>query len=150
MKWPFGEREAGGVRVPAPSRSDPKEEILQGCWKVENMIYVNSSTLPTLGSALALETVDVERRICALSTYLRADVIHTLSATMSNYLPTLIDTYLRAALSGAREETKFNEQVNIILESTLKVLQAVKSDNVQAMEAQSLFLESKFGGSDLE
>lgn len=153
MKWPFGERGETTSQAPrgeVARGSNPRDEILQGCWRVENDIYINSSTLPTLGAALALEVVDTERRICSLSTYLRADVEHTLSATVNNYIPTLLSTYLRATASGAREDEKFNEQIQVILESSVKVLQAVKNDNIQAMEAQSLFLDSKFGGSHLE
>lgn len=128
---------------------DTPEEIQVLCHNVEAKIFGLADVLPTMGTVLSLRVVDLEREVLGLSKTLDGSTRYMMRHMLSDYLPSLIDAFVLASRSGIRDEKEFSEQVSVMVGSMEEVLEAVATDNARALTAQGVFLENKFGGSDL-
>lgn len=135
--------------VAAVSPKDTPEEILSKCRMAEAKILSFADILPPSGTILVLRVIDLEREVISLSTHLDGSTRYTMHQILADYLPAMVEAFVRAARSGVRDDDAFDDQAAILVGSMEDILEAVRTDNERGLVGQGIFLENKFGGSDL-
>ena len=148
----LGERRPEEIRqevVATVSSVDTPEEIQVLCRKAENKILGFADVLPVSGLILALRVIDLEREVLSLSKDLDGSTRYMMRQMLADYLPSLVDAFVLSVRSGSRDDKSFDNQVAVMVGSMEETLRDVHDDNIRGLAAQGIFLENKFGGSDL-
>lgn len=152
MKWFFGNNEnKNSVIIPASEKKDDSNEtIIDYCNIMEINLLAKANHLPARAIVLALNIIDEEKKILTLGKNLSNGNLYTLRQTMNDYLPNLINSYILAKNSNdENSDHKIISQLEVMNRSINEIMIAVQYDNQSALDAQSTFLDNKFGGFDL-
>ncbi len=144
-----------GQPTPAPSASacdDSTPALRRKHAEVIRVVNRLGGELPTLGTVLARRITDAVGAVIT-----RADVDHldphariTINAMLTDYLPRALGTYVASARAGHDDQTALLGQLHALYESAGTILAATQANDIQALEVQSIFLSTKFSGSDLD
>lgn len=147
----FGiEREATPSPQPAEPARDRRAALPSLLGEADAWLTARSHLLPLEALLLAWRTVDLTQEVLALATHLDHGTLLLLDRTHQDYLPKLLKAYERAHQSGSASPQALVADLQLITESILQVREAVATENQRSLQAQSRFLDKKFGGSDLE
>ncbi|MFC8596839.1 hypothetical protein [Isoptericola sp. NPDC057191] len=148
---PVAERVNTAVRP-----DDDPAALLAQVGVVECEIDRLGGVLPAEGTVLARLVTDGARQVLRSAHEDRLD-IHgrvALNALLRDYLPTTLTRYVSARRAGgdagaAAWDAQLADQLEAMRESVQQSLAAVLDDDVRGLEAQGIFLRTKFAGADL-
>ena len=136
------------------SRERTHAVLLERVGAVEAEIDSLSGRLPTDGVVLARLVTDAARGLLHVTRDGHLDVhAHiALDQALNDYLPTTLTRY-EAARSGSgtthERDAQLVEALDTLRGAVLESLAAARDDDERALEAQTLFLRTRFTGSDL-
>lgn len=136
----------------APSREDTPEELERSRQRLVREINSASGDLPPAGTVLARRITDLVGETVALGRD-RGLNVHariSLDAILTDYMPTTLRSYAAAARAGHDGEDQLREQLTALHEAARDLLESVRRDDINALEAQGAFLRAKYTGSDLD
>jgi hypothetical protein len=113
----------------------------------------SAGNLPAEGVVLARQITDLADEV------LRQAEVHpmniharvSLNAVIRDYLPTTLRAFVAASRSDTSDAPgrQLTEQLVVLRDSVRDTVAAQRDDDVRALEAQGIFLSTKFAGSDL-
>jgi hypothetical protein len=152
-------RPAPGSSQPADSDDSPAA-LRTALWRTVRFINASSGRLPAEAVVAARRITDTLAEIIDTSELRPLDVYVVIStkATMDDYLPTTLRSYLavdpslreRLRADGGTPAESLLDQLAVLQDSASAVLQAAHSQDVDVLISQGNFLRTKFSGSDLE
>ncbi|GII99921.1 hypothetical protein CLV28_2999 [Sediminihabitans luteus] len=113
----------------------------------------SAGSLPPEGVVLARQITDLTGEVLRQSE-VHAMNIHarvSLNAVIRDYLPTTLRTFVAATRADTSDAParQLTEQLVALRDSVRETVAALRDDDVRALEAQGMFLSTKFGGLDL-
>jgi hypothetical protein len=156
-----GQVELGNRTAQAePVDEDSPAELLRSVFGVNRFINQNSGQLPGRAVVAARRLTDTLREIIDTAEVRPLDVyvVVSVKATLTDYLPTTLRSYLAvepaartrpAGPSGTPTEL-LTEQLDSLQSSADAVLVATREHDVDALINQGRFPRTKFSGSDLD
>lgn len=139
--------------APPTPEDDDVASLLRHNQSLVLEINQSAAHLPALGVVLARSVTDTVRRVLTSpeANLLDISVRVAIFGVLTDYLPGTIRTYVGAvrAGGGADADDQLVEQLTALRGSVEELAEASRQRDVQALQVQGRFLESKFGGTDL-
>jgi len=148
-----------------PAQTEPEDDdsptaLIRTTFAVNRVINQNSGQLPGRAVVLARRLTDTLREIIDTAEVRPLDVyvVVSVKATLTDYLPTTLRSYLavdpeartRPAGPAGTPADLLMEQLDSLQSSADAVLVATREHDVDALISQGKFLRTKFSGSDLD
>ncbi len=148
-----------------PAQTEPEDDdsptaLIRTTFAVNRFINQNSGQLPGRAVVLARRLTDTLREIIDTAEVRPLDVyvVVSVKATLTDYLPTTLRSYLavdpeartRPAGPAGTPADLLLEQLDSLQSSADAVLVATREHDVDALISQGKFLRTKFSGSDLD
>lgn len=146
-----------GSTPAAPPRAPEGDDVPALLRHNQSLILeINQSAahLPGLGVVLARSVTDTVRTVLTSpeASMLDISVRVAIFGVLTDYLPSTIRTYVAAIRAGgsADADDQLVEQLVALRRSVEQLAEASRQRDVQALQVQGRFLETKFGQSDLD
>ncbi|MFL6162074.1 MAG: hypothetical protein ACJ74U_07595 [Jatrophihabitantaceae bacterium] len=143
-----------------PDETDSPTALRAALWRTVRLVNVSSGRLPAEAVVAARRIADTLAEIIDTSDVrpLDVSVVISIRATVDDYLPTTLRSYLVLDPSllalrradGATPTESLLEQLTVLQDSTSAVLAAAHSQDLDMLVSQGNFLRTKFSRSDLD
>lgn len=136
----------------AAQQQDSPEQLERSRTDLVREINSSAGLLPTEGVVLARHITDVMGEVITLGRDKRLNVHArvTLDAMLTDYLPTTLRTFAAASRGGHDGVAQLRQQLDALHDAASDLLAAVRQEDVRSLEAQGVFLRSKYSGSELD
>lgn len=142
-------RSSGREARPAPGAATPP--LTELAWTLHQRVdaaYAELGPFATVMAKRVLDGVAAVLRQSGGQSHLQIRAQVTLERMLMDYLPTTLRTYARARHDpSARAEVE--QQLEHLAGAVEETLVAVRDENLQELQVQGDFLDTKFTGSDL-
>jgi hypothetical protein len=145
--------------APAPDRDAP-DQLRARLWELVQLINRSAGRLPVEAVVFARQTTDTIREVIETSTDHALDVyaVVQINGMVDDYLPTTLRAYLnldpsvteQPGPSGRSPRAALREQLESLSAAAQEMLDATRSQDVDALFTQGNFLKTKFTRSDLD
>ena len=147
-------------RDPGPPPEDTPEAFATRIWDQIRFVNRSAGQLPTSAVVEARGVTDTLREIIGTSAVRPLDVytVVALRGIVDDYLPTTLQRFLAldpslrgvAGPNGQTPLQSLDEQLASLQDAADRVLEATRSQDVDAVMTQGNFLQTKFSRSDLD
>ena len=152
---------AAQVQLVTDAAPDDSPQALRGLvGQAVTFLNANSGTLPAAAVVNARHLTDTMSRVVEAAATARLNIhdLIALSATLNDYLPTTLQTYLKVdpalrdvpRASGLTPTVSLMRQLAALQTSTDAMLTAIATQDADALMTQGSFLSTKFARSDLD
>lgn len=143
-------RASDAVAAAAAPLVDERTELGRLVGRFEELVERSGGVLPPEAVVLARRVAD-QLRLVLVREDLRTEVLVAVRGIAGDYLPTSVERHLAVVAHdpGAQHDAQLIDQLEVLFGAASDLVEAVRDDDLRALEAQGIFLETRFTGSDL-
>ncbi|SDS03393.1 hypothetical protein SAMN04489860_0642 [Paraoerskovia marina] len=129
---------------------DERAELAQMVDRADAQVEAAAGTLPADAVVLARRVTDRLRVVLARDE-IRTEVRVAVRGMAGDYLPTSVSRHLAVVRHDHdhAHDARLVDQLEVLHGAAEELVEAVVDDDLRALEAQGIFLETRFTGSDL-
>ncbi|WP_029254115.1 hypothetical protein [Paraoerskovia marina] len=129
---------------------DERAELAQMVDRADAQVEAAAGTLPADAVVLARRVTDRLRVVLARDE-IRTEVRVAVRGMAGDYLPTSVSRHLAVVRHDHDDahDARLVDQLEVLYGAAEELVEAVVDDDLRALEAQGIFLETRFTGSDL-